>query len=243
MVAKISLKYSSKSDRFNSMLTNIREMGLYNPASSDITLEALASFRDKLNVANKNVIEANIATKKARDSRKFAYADGESSVDTIFKGINTAVQSQYGKPSTQHSLIDSLLNQMKYKTSVVEPKVANTSENSENESISKTYHYGDRSFGIKLETLNGCITTLSSFGNYLPGNPNLTIDFLTSKVNVVSELNSAVIVKRFEERQLRKARADLYVDLSIRYKKIKTHISTVYGKNSLQYQIISSYAL
>lgn len=243
MPVKISMKYSSKSDRFNSMLTNIREMELYNPANADITMEALASFRDKLNVADKNVIEANIATKKARDSRKFAYADGESSVDTIFKGINTAVQSQYGKPSIQHSLIDSVLNQMKYKTSVVESKVVNSSENSENETVSKTYHYGDRSYGIKLETLNGCITTLSSFGNYLPGNPNLTIDFLTSKANAVSELNSAVIVKRFEERQLRKTRADLYVDLSMRYKKIKTHISTVYGKSSLQYQIISSYAL
>lgn len=244
MFNNFSSAMPSRLSRWNSMITDLQGMQKYNPARQEDTIDSIISYRDSLVLADKKVSDAIMATRYARANRNISYNKGENSIDDIFKRLKTAVQSQYGKQSTEYTALNSTISNLKYRSSTV--TIANTetesAENAQTDNNFKTFHYGEKSYGTILVAFSDVIHKLSAFPDYNPVNPLLKTDILTTKLTEITNLNNDVIAKRLEERSFRKSRSILYSEMRNRFTHIKTHVSTVYGPDSIEFQTINAYS-
>lgn len=100
--------YDSLTENFSALIDLVSSIPSYTPNETELTTASLTTFRDNLQTANINVINAEVAYSNARISRdNVLYAESTGLVD-IASNIKKYVKAIFGATSSQYKQISGI---------------------------------------------------------------------------------------------------------------------------------------
>ena len=100
--------YDKLIDHFTALIELIKQLPLYEPNETELTIAGLSAFHAELVLKNKNVINANAQVKKARIRRnKILYHPKEGLINRA-KLVKLYVKSLYGSSSPQYKDVNAI---------------------------------------------------------------------------------------------------------------------------------------
>ena len=100
--------YDSLTENFSAFIDLVSSIPSYTPNETELTVDSLTTFRDNLQTANTNVINAEVAYSNARISRdNILYAENTGLVDTALD-VKKYVKAIFGATSSQYKQISGI---------------------------------------------------------------------------------------------------------------------------------------
>jgi hypothetical protein len=197
--------------------------------------ESLANFTTLINsIVSTNGSESSVQHqfKSAVNLRQAAFKGTSKSVEKLLAPIKGAVESQYGKNSTESEAVTSIINNMR-STKLVKPPIDPNAPKK-----TKTISQSERSYGSMTQMFNNMISTMGQFTDYNPTNDAIKISGLQATATQLTTLNNTIAQKIQALQIARASRQTQYADLQERVQRIKSYVKAQYGINSNEYKLI-----
>lgn len=97
--------YDSLTENFSALLDLVSSIPSYTPNEADLNTTSLTTFRDNLQTANTNVINAEVAYSNARISRDNILYSKDSGLVEIAMDVKNYVKSVFGATSPQYKQV------------------------------------------------------------------------------------------------------------------------------------------
>ena len=224
--------FGARLRRAQDLLNYIQGFTGYNPPR---TQEAVAAFTTLVNtIISTNGNESSIQQqyKAAVDLRLAAFKGTPGSVEKLLAPIKGAVESQFGKKSTESVAVTAIIKKMR-STKLIKPPV-DPNAPAQIKFISQSEH----SYGSMTQFFNDIISTLGQFTGYNPTNTTIKIAGLQATATQLTTLNNTVAQKIQALKTARASRQSSYTDLKDRVQRIKSYVKAQYGINSNEYKLI-----
>lgn len=224
--------YRAKFGRAKELLTHISGFEAYQPFRPEEQIPGMTALIDRLFAANEKVANAADSMKSLKDDRNEAFYGKNGSFLNLVIQIKSAVESQFGKKSSEATMINrsiALIRSAKSKKSKKQDAEAQT----ETPAARK-----ERNFNAIPQVLNEIIVSLANYPDYGPSNANVKVDTLKAFYQKLTGLNEQVAVKDLELSNAQDIRRALYEDLAARVQRIKAYVKGQYGLKSREYLMI-----
>jgi len=232
IMAKNDVSYRAKMSRANDLLTYISGFENYLPTRPEERIEGMTAFIAQLLEINARVSSTNDSYVALVDDRQDAFDNNEDSLNKLFIQIKAAVDSQYGKASSE---ADSINRQMAL---IRGAKVQKPVEDPETEAGEKAYDKVDRSYGAMTQVLNDIIAALTNYVDYETSNERVKLETLKATAAKLTDFNAGIARKKQEIRSVTQERIALFDELRARSQRIKSYVKGQYGMNSNEYILI-----
>jgi predicted house-cleaning NTP pyrophosphatase (Maf/HAM1 superfamily) len=228
---------------FEKLVTNVTGLGaVYNPSKESIQLSALNNLLVTAKAAINDFNAAEAVWKNTVKARELAF----DPLSKFITRVNNALKASGSSSSideTAMTLIRKLQGRRASpKMTGEEKKAAEAEGKTVNEKSSSQMSYDKR-----LDNLNKLIKLLASIKEYIPNEPELTVDGITALCNDLSSKNHEVVTAEVLLTKARIVRDHvLYtplkgvIDISV---DVKTYVKSVFGATSPQYKAISGLTL
>ncbi|HAY71403.1 MAG TPA: hypothetical protein DCX89_05885 [Saprospirales bacterium] len=224
--------YRAKFGRAKELLTHISGFEAYQPFRPEEQIPGMTALIDGLFIANEKVARATDSLKSQTDDRSEAFYGKNGSFLQLIIQIKSAVESQFGKKSSEATMINrsiALIRSARSKKSKKKDAEAQT----ETPPARK-----ERNFVAIPQVLNEIIVSLANYPDYAPSHENVKVDTLKAFHQKLTGLNEQVAIKDLELGNARDIRRVLYEDLAARVQRIKIYVKGQYGLKSREYMTI-----
>jgi len=233
MTTGSSKSFGARLLKSQSLLTYISGFNDFNPPRPEEGVAGMTSLINSAVAVNASEVIRLENYRKATEVRAKAFRRNEGSIERLIPAIRGAVESQYGKPSAELSMIDSIIRRMRSSRHILPPT------DPANPTNERSVHQTERSFGTVTLLFNDIVNCLTQFTGYSPANDNLKVASLqayTQNINILNQNVSVAIQLLHNERAQRTA---LYKELKERVKRIRAYVKAQYGTRSNEMQLIS----
>lgn len=203
----------------------------FNPPREEDKSEKLKTHLDDITTMNAEVAKAGETYRMAVAKRQLLFKDDPASMEKLLSPIMGAIESIYGKKSTEYKLISTLIKKLRSSKVEKPPKA-------EDPQAAAKISRSSRSFGSLTQHFNDIISNLEQFPGYTPANANISIASLKTLSKSLSESNQAVDTAFANRSDVINRRSKMYDDLRDRANRIKAHAKSVYGINSKEFKLI-----
>ncbi|MFH0865634.1 MAG: hypothetical protein V1904_05540 [Bacteroidota bacterium] len=229
--------FGAKLRKGQDILTYISGFTGYNPPRTQESVPGFGSLITTIISTNATESSQQENYKVAVDLRQAAFLRKIGSVDKLLSPIKGAVESQFGKKSTEAVTINAIIRKMRAtKLIKLPPDPTNPEQQS-------TLSQSERSYGSMTQFFNDIINTLTQFTGYNPSNTTIKIVTLQTTTTTLTTLNNSVIQKIQLLKTTRVNRLALYVDLKDRVQRIKSYVKAQYGNSSNEYNLIKGISI
>jgi len=226
--------FREKLGRAKYLLTTISDFKNYSPTRPEDQIEGMTVFINELSAVNARVATLKDSQKSLTDDRKEAFLGKGESLQNLIIQIKAAVESQYGRKTSEATMINrsiALMRDAKPKKAV--PEAANETEETRSNKVEKSY-------GSMAEVLNDIISSLSNYPDYATSNEKVKIEALRETSAKLDNFNARVTKIKLETNTAQDERVKMYEELNTRAQRIKTYVKGQYGVNSREYISIKS---
>ncbi len=232
MTSTAENSFGARLRRAQDLLSFIQGFTGYSPPRTQESVIGFSALITSIIAANASESSTQQLFKSAVDARQAAFKTSPTSVEKILSPIIGAVESQYGKKSTEAVAIRAIIKKMRA-TKLIKPTV---DPNTPTET--KTISQSERSYGSMTQFFNDIINTLTQFTGYNPTNNAIKIATLQATATTLTTLNNTVAQKIQALSTVRATRLSQYTDLKDRVQRIKSYVKAQYGINSNEYKLI-----
>lgn len=222
-----------------SLVTVISGFTNYRPPRNEETAAAVSALLDEVVENNGIEIIQQENYRRAVDARHKAFWLTADSVERTIAALRNAVESQYGKPSPELTMIESITRRMNSHKKMSAPAAGGDPAQEEN---TRTLSQTERSYGSVTKFFNDIINCLTQFPDFAPANDKLKIEGLKARASDLNAVNTSVTQTRILLQNSRIARRRLYLDLDNRVKRIRAYVRAEYGARSEEVRMISQLA-
>lgn len=226
------MSFGAKLRRAYDLLSVIEKLEGYQPPRQEEQIEGFSAFVKRLESANVSTSNLRVAYKVAVDQRAEAFRKSEDSMEKFLVQIKGAVEAQYGKSSTQVTVVIGIIRKIR-STKLTKPPADPTDPSSE-----PARSNSQRSFGSVTQFFNDLVTAIESFPNFDPSNEHIKIPGLKERFNNLHNLNNAVISTTQDMDVAVAQRKSIFEELGEREQRIKSYVKAQYGPNSQAYNAI-----
>ena len=231
-MAKNDVSYRAKMSRANDLLTYISGFENYLPTRPEERIEGMTAFIAQLLEINAKVSSTKESHVALVDDRQDAFDNNEDSLQKLFVQIKAAVDSQYGKSSSEADTIN------RHLALIRGTKVKKPTQDPSTEAGEKAYDNVERSYGSMTQVLKDIIAALSNFTGYETSNERVKMSTLKETAVKLTDFNARIATKKHEIRSVTQERKTLYEELKARGQRIKSYVKGQYGTNSNEYLLI-----
>jgi len=224
--------FRAKFGRAKELLTHITGFQAYQPFRPEEQIPGMTDLIDKMFAADEKVANATDTLKSLTDDRNEAFLGKDGSFMQLVIQIKSAVESQFGKNSSEATMVNRYITLIR-STKSKKTKKQGTEETAETPAARK-----ERKFGSMPQVLNEIIVSLANYPDYAPSNENVKVDTLKAFHQKLTGLNEQVAVKDLELSNAQDIRRALYEDLAGRVLRIKAYVKGQYGIKSREYLTI-----
>ncbi len=237
MVSSSENSYGAKLRKSQDLLTYISGFSKYEPPREQESVSAMEELIRSIISTNTSEGNQRENYKEAVDSRQAAFSKNTGSVEKLLSPIKGAIESQYGKKSTEASAVNATIKKMRA-TKLTKAPTDPTKEKQE-----KKISQSERSYGSMTQFFNDIVNTLTQFPEYNPSSDPLKIASLQETASKLTTLNDKVAQKVQQLTSTRTSRQDLYTELKDRVQRIKSYVKSQYGNNSQEYKLIKGLSI
>lgn len=224
--------FGARLRRAQDLLNYIQGFAGYAPPRGQESVAGFTTLINSIIATNGNESSVQQQFKSAVDLRQAAFKGATTSVEKLLAPIKGAVESQFGKKSTESEAVTAIIKNMR-STKLVKPPVDPNAP-----AQAKTISQSERSYGSMTQMFNDIISTLGQFTGYNPTNAAIKIAGLQATATQLTTLNNTVAQKIQALKTARASRQSLYTDLKDRVQRIKSYVKAQYGINSNEYKLI-----
>lgn len=232
MAGTTEMSFGAKLRRAYDLLSVIEKLEGYQPPRQEEQLEGFTGFVQKLEAANVSASNLSVAYKVAVDQRAKAFRRSDDSMEKFLVQIRGAVQAQYGKSSTQMTIVTGIIRKIR-STKLTKPPADPTNPASE-----KAVSHSQRSFGSVTQFFSDLVNSMESFPDFDPSNEKIKIPALKERFNHLHQLNNAVISATQDMQVAVASRKAIFEELGEREQRIKAYIKAQFGPDSQAYHAI-----
>lgn len=237
MVSTSENSFGAKLRKSQDLVTFISGFTNYNPPRKQESVAAMTELISSIIATNATESSQRENYKQAVDSRQTAFSKTKGSVEKLLSPIKGAVESQYGKKSTEASAVNSTIKRMRA------TKLTKAPSDPTKETQEKTISQSERSYGSMTQFFNDIVNTLTQFPEYDPSSDPIKIAALQETATQLTTLNNNVAQKIQQLNSTRTRRQDLYSELKDRVQRIKSYVKAQYGNNSPEYNLIKGISI
>lgn len=221
--------FREKLGRAKFLVNTISEFENYAPTRPEDQIAGMTSFVEELVTINDKVATLKDSKKSLTDDRRKAFLEDEDSLLQLIIQIKAAVESQYGRKSSEAIMINrniALMRSVKPKKSAKEPKP---------EGEGSSYNRSEKSYGSMANVLNDIISSLSNYPDFATSNERVKVDALKATSAKLDNFNAQIAKSELEVDFAADQRVALYTELKARTQRIKTYVKGQYGHTSREY--------
>ena len=237
MASTSETSFGAKLRNSQDLITYVSGFTNYNPPREQETVPAMSEFINSLVATNASESSLRENYKQAVDSRMAAFSQSTGSVEKLLSPIKGAIESQYGKKSTEAATINATIKKMRA-TKLTKSPADPTKATQE-----KTISQSERSYGSMTQFFNDIVNTLTQFPDYHPSSDPLKIASLQETATQLTTLNNNVAQKTQQLNSTRASRLGLYTELNDRAQRIKSYVKSQYGTLSPEYKLIKGLSI
>lgn len=226
--------FKARLGRAQDMVTYIKGFANFAPTRPEDQADSMAAFVSDLEAANARVAKNKEQYKQSVDVRYAAFYGGDESVQKLLVQIRAAVDSQYGKRSTNAIVIGRIISNMRS----VKITKAPADINGENDEITSTRT--EKSYAAVTQYFNEIFATIENFTDYATSNVRVQKESLAATAARITGLNQEIAKKIQELKSARTHRNGQYDELRERAQRIKSYVKGQYGMQSDEYSLIRS---
>lgn len=226
--------FKARLGRAQDLVTYIKGFANFAPTRTEDRIESMTTLVTDLLATNDLVAKISERYKNAVDMRQAAFEGGDESVQKLLVQIRAAVESQYGRKSTNAVVLGRIIKNMRAVKITKAPKDITN----ENEEISS--RKTETSFMAVTQYFNEIISTLDNFTDYATSNVRVQKESLVATAARITGLNEEIARRIQELKSARTQRNGLYDELKERTLRIKTYVKGQYGMKSDEYSLIKS---
>ena len=108
MISIIFFHFLKKKENFSSLIDLVSSVPSYAPNEADLSIASLTTFRDGLQTANTNVINAEVAYSNARISRDNLLYSKDFGLVDVAMDVKNYVKSIFGATSPQYKQVSGI---------------------------------------------------------------------------------------------------------------------------------------
>lgn len=232
MAGNTEMSFGAKLRRAYDVLAVVQKLEVYQPPRPEEHIENFTAFVKNLETLNVSANNLGNQYKFAVDQRTEAFRSGNESMEKSLVQIRGAVEAQFGKKSTQMTIIAGIIRKIR-STKLMKTPADPTKPSSEH-AISDS----QRSFGSSVQFYNDLVTSLESFPEYVPSNEKIRIRTLRERFNNLHKLNDNVMSTAQDLQVGVVDRKALFEELKNRVNRIKAYVKAQYGIKSEPYSIL-----
>ena len=237
MVSTSENTFGAKLRKSQDLVTYISGFTKYDPPRQQESVPAMTELISSIIATNASESSQRENYKQAVDSRQTAFSKNTGSVEKLLSPIKGAIESQYGKKSTEASAVNATIKKMRA------TKLTKAPTDPAKEIQEKTISQSERSYGSMTQFFNDIVNTLTQFPEYDPSSDPIKIAALQETATQLTTLNNNVAQKVQQLTITRTSRQDLYTDLKDRVQRIKSYVKSQYGNNSPEYKLIKGLSI
>lgn len=194
----------------------------------------MKSLVESLSALNSSVSFGQKGYKSAIDARLNAFKNKEDSVQKLLIQIRAAIESQYGKKSTEATLIGRIIKRMRT------INVRKTNADPSTEEGDKTVRRYERSYASMTYFFNDIVSTMEKFESYDSSKERVKVQSLKETTLKIGIFNSEVAKKIQELKAAIDHRKLQFDEPGSRIQRIKAYVKGQYGTNSKEFALIRS---
>lgn len=224
--------FGAKLRRAQDLVSYLQGFSGYAPPRQQETVVSMNGLITSILSANSAVATAQQQYKTAVNNRLKAFRGTTGSINTLTVQIRGAVESQYGKKSSESASLGAIIKRMRA------TKLVNTPTDPTKETQQTTISQSERSFGSITQTFSDMVNSLQQFVGYTPSNTSIRIAGLQATVTQLTTLNNSVAQRTQGYKTAMTNRNSGYADLKDRIQRIKSYVKSQYGPASTEYGMI-----
>ncbi|MCX6243337.1 MAG: hypothetical protein NTU98_01415 [Bacteroidetes bacterium] len=227
--------------RAREMVTYISGFVGYAPPRNEESVAEMQKLLEEITNVNAGESAAYTRMHESISNRVDLFSGSNGSVLHLLVRIRGAVESQYGKKSSEAESIAMLMRKI---TTYKHKKESKQADATPAEPItapletSVSHSRSTRSFSSLYKIFLDMLSTVKEFGNYKPGNPELEIPQLETQAGVIEASINAVATATQNLQVMRSRQRGLYDDLTERVRRIKAYVKAQYGSGSDEFKMI-----
>lgn len=228
--------FSAKLSKAQNLAQVVSQFADYAPLREQETIPLFREFLTSTQTNSNKISISYKEYKEAVDLRQFHYKDSPTSVVKIVAQIKAAIEALYGKKSTESTIVNGIIKEMRDTKVIKVPAV----QDLEKDTIKAetTFSMSQKSYGSQVEFLNRIVNTLENLSTYNPTNKDIKVDSLKNFVAFAQNLNLAVYSKIQPLKDAQLDRLKAYTELGDRVQRIKQSVKAQYGIKSNEYIMI-----
>jgi uncharacterized protein YoxC len=224
--------FRAKMSRANDLLTYISGFENYSPTRPEEKIEGMKTFVTQLEEINASVSSIKDNYIALVEDRRDAFDNNDDALKQLIIQIKAAVESQYGKKSSESTSINRLIAVIR------STKVKKSNPDPTTEAGEKAARKAEKSYGSMTQVLKDIIAALSNYPDYETSNERVKIPTLKETAVRLSDLNARVAKQIQDIQSVTVKRRELYEDLRGRSQRIKSYVKGQYGVKSKEYILI-----
>ncbi len=232
MAGTSEMSYGAKLRRAYDLLSIIEKAEAYQPPRQEESIEQFGEYVKKLETANVSSSNLRNTYKVSVDERFDAFRKADDSMEKNLAPIRGSVLAQYGKSSTQMTIVVGIIRKIR-STKLTKPPVDPT-----NPASKQAVSDSQRSYGSATQFFNDLVNALENFPNYAPSNEKIRVPALKERFDKLHKLNNDVISSTQDMQVAVADRKALFEDLKDRTQRIKSYVKAQYGVKSQIYKAI-----
>ncbi len=236
MASTTESSFGAKLRRAQDLLTFIQGFTGYAPPRAQESIIGFGTLVTTTIASNTSEATTQQQYKAVVDARQAAFKSNPVSITKLLPQIKGAIESQYGKKSTEAVSANAIIKTMRASKLIVTPATPSTDPN--NPTTAQVLSQSEKSYGSQTQYFNDLINTISQFTAYAPSNNNIKLAQLQTFSTSVTTLNNAVAQKLQPLKTARATRSASYIDLKDRVQRIKQYVKSQYGLKSNEYNLI-----
>jgi hypothetical protein len=236
---------ANKVSRAQALVTFINGFGDYKSARKEESLGEMQQLLDQLIAAGAGETASHTRYHEAiKDRNDIFFGENGSVLNTMIR-LKKAVESQYGKDSSEAGSVAILLrkvntNKMKREETAI---VTTPSEGTDPAAVTTpaeaiTRSRSKRSYSILARVFAELVATVRQFPEFSPTNPMLEVAQLEKQLEVVTNIGNAVNASLQSVQVSRSDQNTLVTDFQERTRRIKANVMSQYGTQSKEYKMI-----
>ncbi|MBK5212949.1 MAG: hypothetical protein JJE55_04730 [Flavobacteriaceae bacterium] len=234
MASQSEKTFGSRLYNAEQLSTNVATFTGYVALTPETTVAAYNTLINEVGQNNTLIATLQSPFSLAVAARQNLFEKDPTSLARTLSPIAAFVKAKFGKTSKQAADITNLVNKIRGE------KTAELKKDEEGEFVSQSH----RSFGSQTQFLADIIATLTSYGtDYAPTNPNITLEQLSTLLDSLTAVNTAVTTAYGQLKPVKDVRKLQYEDLSKRSQTIKETVKSQYGVQSTEYKLIKGFKI